>query len=197
MMRRLVLVLAVLVVAVAGPLGAMTPVLDPAPRSSGQLVYVPVYSHVYCGDRETEFMLAATVVVRNTDPKHSIIVCSADYHNSEGKLVRRYLTEPTRLLPLASLRFVVPESDTAGGVGASVLVTWKATVPTNVPIIESIMIGTQSQQGISFACRGQVLDNTPVDWASVTRSLVSPAMVDTLPASSPVDGASGVVRPVD
>ncbi|NLI76819.1 MAG: DUF3124 domain-containing protein [Candidatus Riflebacteria bacterium] len=127
-------------------------------RAMGQKVYVPVYSHIYFGDRFTPFLLTATVLVRNTDPRHSILVWEADYHDSDGKLLQRYLTEPTRLLPLASLRFIVPESESAGGAGASVLVTWKSSVPVNPPIVESVMIGTRNQQGVSFTSRGQVLD---------------------------------------
>jgi hypothetical protein len=38
----------------------------------GQTVYVPVYSHIYSGDREQPFYLAATLSIRNTDTKHAI-----------------------------------------------------------------------------------------------------------------------------
>lgn len=127
-------------------------------RVNGQVVYVPVYSHIFIGDREAPFLLAVTVLVRNTDPQHSIQVWSADYHDSSGKLLKQYLTNPVRLPPLATTHFIVPESDESGGAGANVIVTWKSPVPVNPPIIESVMIGTRSQQGISFTSRGQVLD---------------------------------------
>lgn len=127
-------------------------------RVSGQVVYVPVYSHIFIDDREFPFLLAVTILVRNTDPQHSIQVWSADYHNSDGKFLRSFLPQPVRLPPLATAHFIVAESDEAGGAGASVIVTWKSPVPVNPPIIESVMIGTRSQQGISFTSRGQVLE---------------------------------------
>lgn len=134
------------------------PGTQPTIRSSGQTVYVAVYSHIYFGDRLSPFLLTATVMVRNTDPHQSIVVETADYFDSDGRRVRALLDQPTRLPPLASLRFVIPESDTAGGAGASVLVRWSATRPANPPLIESVMVGTRNQQGVSFTSRGQVLD---------------------------------------
>ncbi|MGQ9655906.1 MAG: DUF3124 domain-containing protein, partial [Thermodesulfobacteriota bacterium] len=38
----------------------------------GQTLYVPVYSHVFAGDRESPFYLAATLSVRNTDLRNPI-----------------------------------------------------------------------------------------------------------------------------
>ncbi|MEJ5328596.1 MAG: DUF3124 domain-containing protein [Desulfobaccales bacterium] len=122
--------------------------------SRGQLVYVPVYSHVYHGDKEHPILLAATVSIRNTDPGHPITLTQADYYDSEGRLIRSYLTQPLTLRPLASTRFVVRESDTKGGSGAHFLVRWQAGAEVNAPLVESIMLGTAIQQGISFSSRG-------------------------------------------
>lgn len=122
--------------------------------SRGQLVYVPVYSHVYHGDREHPILLAVTVSIRNTDPGHPITLTQADYYDSEGRLIRSYLPQPLTLKPLASTRFVVRESDTKGGPGAHFLVRWQAAAEVNAPIVESIMLGTAIQQGISFNSRG-------------------------------------------
>jgi hypothetical protein len=62
---------------------------------------------------------------------------------------------PLTLNPLESLRYVIPESDKSGGSGANFIVEWHSDRPVNKPIIESIMIGTKSGQGISFTSRGQ------------------------------------------
>ena len=40
----------------------------------GQTVYVPVYSHIYSGDREQPFYLAATLSIRNTDRIQAITI---------------------------------------------------------------------------------------------------------------------------
>jgi hypothetical protein len=53
------------------------------------------------------------------------------------------------------LRYVVP--DKTGGSGANFMVRWQPALPMNPPIVESIMIGTQAKQGISFTSRGQVI----------------------------------------
>ena len=42
--------------------------------STGQSIYVPIYSHIYSGDREHPFLLAAILSIRNIDPQHSITV---------------------------------------------------------------------------------------------------------------------------
>ena len=126
--------------------------------SKGQTVYVPIYSHVYGGDREQRVLLTATLSIRNTDPIHAITISRVDYYDSEGKLIRNYLLRPTALKAMAAVRYVVAESDKTGGSGASFLVRWYAAVPVRPPVVESVMIGTKMQQGISFTSRGQVIE---------------------------------------
>ena len=122
--------------------------------SQGQTLYVPVYSHIYSGDRERPVYLAVTVSIRNTDPVRTIQVTTVDYYNSEGRQLQRYLEKPLLLAPLATVRYVVKESDKAGGSGANFLVRWQSSEPANPPLAESIMISTASQLGISFTSRG-------------------------------------------
>lgn len=128
-----------------------------AALSSGQLLYVPVYSHIYTGDKERPFNLAVTVSIRNTDPRHSLKLSAVDYYDTKGALVRHYLDSPQTLGPLASERFVIAEKDTEGGSGANFLVRWQSDAPINPPVVESVMIGAQSGQGISFTSRARVL----------------------------------------
>lgn len=123
----------------------------------GQRVYVPVYSHIYHGDKEQAFELAVTLSVRNTDPNRTISITSVDYYDSDGKLIRKYLDREMRLGGLASTRFVVKESDKSGGAGASFIVGWRSEAGVTEPIVESVMIGTSTQQGISFSSRGQAI----------------------------------------
>lgn len=125
--------------------------------SSGQAIYVPAYSHIYTGSREMPFLLTVTLSIRNIDPKHSMKLTEVSYYGTEGRLLKKYLTGSETLKPMESLRFVVPEQDKAGGSGANFMVRWQSDHPMNPPIVESIMIGTQAQQGISFSSRGQVI----------------------------------------
>lgn len=123
--------------------------------SKGQTVYVPVYSNVFSGPRKRPFQLAATLSVRNTDPAASLKITAIDYYDTNGKLVRRYRTGALALGPLASADFHIDEKDVAGGFGANFIVRWEADRAINTPIIECVMIGTASGQGISFVSPGQ------------------------------------------
>jgi hypothetical protein len=123
--------------------------------AKGQTVYVPAYSHVLFGDKPQPFNLASTLVVHNINTKDPITVSSADYHDSNGKLVRKLLASPITLQPMASTHFFIQESDTSGGLGANFLVRWHADKEANTPIIEAIMIGTKFGQGISFVSPGR------------------------------------------
>ena len=124
----------------------------------GQTVYVPVYSHIYSGDREQPFYLAATLSIRNTDRKHEIKLTAVDYYDSEGKFLKHYLDTSLFLNAMATKRYVVPESDKSGGSGAKFIVRWQSDQPVAEPLIESVMISTKTQQGISFTSRGRVLE---------------------------------------
>jgi hypothetical protein len=127
------------------------------PLSRGQVVYAPVYSHIYIGDRERPFLLAVTLSIRNTDPDDTIVVTKVSYFNSEGTRLEEYLKQPVTLERMSATRFVVHESDKTGGSGASFLVEWETAKSVSPPIIETVMIGAQTQQGISFTSRGQVI----------------------------------------
>ena len=125
--------------------------------SDGQAIYVPAYSHIYSGNRETPFLLTVTLSIRNIDPKHQIKITIVDYYETQGKLLKKYIDKPAILNPLESLRYIVPERDKSGGSGANFIVEWESDKFVNPPIVESIMIGTQNQQGVSFTSRGRVI----------------------------------------
>jgi len=123
--------------------------------SKGGTVYVPVYSHVYTGNRALPVNLATTLSIRNTDRTRPITIAVADYYDSSGKPVRRMLKKPVSLAPLASTSIFIEEKDTSGGFGASFLVRWHASGEVSTPIIECLMIGAYSGLGISFVSPGQ------------------------------------------
>jgi hypothetical protein len=127
-------------------------------QSTGQTIYLPIYSHIYSGDKEYPFPLAATISIRNTDLKNSITILAVDFYGPDGKLIRSYLKTPVKMERLTSIRYVVKESDKSGGSGANFIVKWASDAKVNPPIVESIMIGTRSQQGLSFTSRGQVIE---------------------------------------
>lgn len=127
--------------------------------TKGQTVYAPAYSHIYHGNKETPLLLSVTLSIRNIDRNGELTVTKIDYHETQGALVKKYIEEPVILGPLGSVRFIVPQKDNSGGSGANFIVEWQSKEPLNPPIIESVMIGTQSQLGISFTSRGVAISD--------------------------------------
>lgn len=127
-----------------------------------QTVYVPVYSHIYADSRfkDKPFQLTAIISIRNTDLNTPFILEKVDYYDSHGNLLQHYLNKPITIAPLASTRYIVPESDTLGGSGAKFIISWSSKNSVTEPIIEGIMIGTKMQQGISFVTNSQTLSGT-------------------------------------
>ena len=129
--------------------------------SRGQTLYIPVYSHIFIGNREMSFNLAANLSIRNTDPDQLLTITSVRYYNSEGGLVKEYLANPRPLNPMGSAYFFIPSSDTSGGWGANFTVTWSSEVAVNTPMIECVMTGIKGSHSISFITRGKpIRENT-------------------------------------
>ena len=123
--------------------------------SKGQTVYVPAYSNVFTGPRKLPFQLATTLSIRNTDLSGSFQVKAIDYYATNGKLIRRYLEKPLLLGPLTTTFVHIEEKDASGGFGANFIVRWASDKVINSPIIECVMVGATSGQGISFVSSGQ------------------------------------------
>jgi hypothetical protein len=119
----------------------------------GQTIYVPIYSHIYIRDKSRALNLAATLSIRNTDKRNPIRITSAQYFNTEGKLIKEYATSPLVIAPMASTEIVIAESDTSGGSGASFVVEWSSGFHVMDPI------SAAGQQGISFVSTGRVIKN--------------------------------------
>jgi hypothetical protein len=158
---RCALAVGALMLAAAGPRATPLAAAEDMARSSGQTVYVPVYSHVFFGDRGASFNLATTLSIRNADPGQALSVTAADYYDATGRLLKKHVERPVVLKPLASTEIFIPESDTSGGFGASFIVRWQSATPIVPPIVECLMIGARSGQGISFVSRGRVVQAAP------------------------------------
>lgn len=124
--------------------------------SSGQTVFVPAYSEVYYASNKT-IALAVTLSIHNTDVENSIFITSVRYYNTQGQLVKEYLTEPQRLDALASADFFVNSGEQTGGVGTNFIVEWVAEQPVYEPVVETLMLSTSSAQGLSFTSPGRVI----------------------------------------
>ena len=127
-------------------------------KCSRQTIYVPAYAHIYMGAQVRPFDLAITLSIRNTSAEQAVTVTRADFHSTDGTLLKSFVTKPVTLGPLATAEYVVSESESQGGSGANFIVKWQSEKDVTEPVVESVMIGTRSQQGISFTSRGVVTE---------------------------------------
>lgn len=144
--------LALSTAAAAGDMPALT---------RGQTVYVPVYSHVLHGNQDSrgkadEWLLAAMLSIRNTDPDDSMVVRSVRYFDTKGKLIREYPAGDT-LGPLETKEVFVENRDKEGGSGANFLVVWEAAKPINAPIVEAVHTNFFGTRSVAFTSPGQPL----------------------------------------
>jgi len=127
----------------------------------GEMIYVPVYSHILQGDKGSKQPLSSTLVIHNVDPKKSIQVTSVRYYDHSGDQIKDYTDDPLTLGPFASASFVVDIREDRGGVGANFIVEWDANEKVVSPIVEAIMSGGVGTQGLSFITEGRVIESRP------------------------------------
>jgi hypothetical protein len=137
---------------------ASSPGSDSEALSKGQTVYVSVYSNILTAPRGIPFSLEATLIIRNTDMTNALKVTTADFYDTEGKVIKQFLKTAMVLQPLETKYIYLPEKGTEGGLGANFIVRWSAERAINAPIIECLMIGARSSQGISFISSGKVIE---------------------------------------
>ena len=130
--------LTLLMLAFAGISAAMADEL-----STGQTLYLPVYSKIWHGDRiegqhPVDRLVSALVSVRNTSLKTPIKIISARYYNTDGKLLKEYLDKPVVVNAMGTLELFVERKESDGGSGANFILQWDSAVPTNPPVVEAI-----------------------------------------------------------
>ncbi len=126
------------------------------PLSRGQMLYLPIYSTIWHGDTHLlkgepmKSNMSALVSIRNTSQKTPIRVLSARYYNTEGKLIREFVSAPKAVAPLGTLELFIEKSEAEGGSGANFLIQWAAESATNAPIVEAVHIDNQASRPYSF-----------------------------------------------
>ena len=121
----------------------------------GQLIYMPIYSNIPHMEKKN-YDLSAFLAVHNTDLKHQIKITKVDYFNTDGKLIKSFISSDQQINPLATMIFTIPKED-QGGTGANFLVEWVADQKVNEPLIESIMKDLSGPKGISFLSQGRII----------------------------------------
>jgi hypothetical protein len=129
---------------------------DAPPRSAGQSLYLPIYSHLYHGDvnprtgKPSETLVSTHVSIRNTDPALAVTIISARYYNTDGKLLREFLAKPQAIPPLGTFELYVPRSDSSGGSGANFIIDWTADKPANPPLVEALHADIREARTLLF-----------------------------------------------
>jgi hypothetical protein len=127
-----------------------TPVL-----SSGQMLYLPIYSHVWHGEvdgkgQPTKSLVSVLVSVRNTDTAKPIQLVSAQYYDTDGRKIKEYVHSPRTIGPMGTYELFVPRSDDTGGSGANFVIAWKSDGSVNAPVVEAVHINLPAGRSIAF-----------------------------------------------
>lgn len=135
---------------------ALPAMAEDAPLSSGQTLYLPVYSHIWHGDLVVEGryplknQVSALVSIRNTSLKTPIKVLAASYYGTDGKLLKEYLAKPRTIVPMGTFELFVEKKESAGGSGANFVIRWEAATPTNPPVVEAVHADIKGHQTLTF-----------------------------------------------
>ena len=123
--------------------------------SSGQVLYLPIYSHIYHGDQDkqgkpSQTLVSTHVSIRNTDPQVPLRILYARYYDTEGKLVRDFIRAPLTIPPMGTHELFVPRGDVSGGSGANFLIAWNASEAANPPLVEALHADVQPARTLIF-----------------------------------------------
>ncbi len=129
---------------------------SPARAAGAGLIYAPLYQTALIDYRGRTLELAATLYVRNVDPKAGLEIRAITLYNGAGTQVAKLLAAPRQLAPLATLRMLVPQVSPARG-GPSLVVEWRSAEGKNPPLVEVLIMGAAGQQGISLTTTGTPL----------------------------------------
>ncbi|MEI7456730.1 MAG: DUF3124 domain-containing protein [Nitrosomonadales bacterium] len=132
--------------------------------SAGQTLYLPVYSHIWHGDRmgtdgaPLKVQLSALVSLRNTSLKTPVRIISARYYNTEGRLLNEYLSKPAVIKPMGTIELFVERKESEGGSGANFVIQWDAAVATNPPMVQAVHAEIRSgNHALTFITTGHAI----------------------------------------
>lgn len=150
--------LAATLIGLCGPASAQS---APA-RSSGEVLYLPIYSHIWHGDLDAngqpvKTLVSISVSIRNTDMANAIVLTSAQYYDTNGKRLKEYIASPTTIPPLGTHELFIARSDDTGGSGANFIIAWNAKAPVSPPIVEGIHANLPAGRAIIFTTAARPL----------------------------------------
>ncbi len=127
--------------------------------SSGQLIYVPIYSQIPFSDKQIHG-LNVLLSVRNTDANNSIEFSRIDLYDTDGNLVTQYANEPVELGPLETHEIFISKNDPAGGSGGNFYLQWNTDGQILEPFVEALLYGRSGTHTYSFNSQGRIVTKT-------------------------------------
>jgi hypothetical protein len=112
--------------------------------SQGQMLYLPIYSHIWHGNKIVDgkypikSQVSALVSIRNTSLKTPIRITTARYYSTDGKLLKEFLPKPVEIGAMGTLELFVERKESEGGSGANFIIQWDAASTTNPPVVEAV-----------------------------------------------------------
>jgi hypothetical protein len=130
--------------------------------SSGQSLYLPIYSVIQYGDLDRsgtarEMPVSSLVSIHNTDLDKPIRLLAARYYATDGKFLRDFVSSPRVLKPMETVEFLVERRDVVGGSGANFVIQWDAAAPASPPLVQALHIELQTNRAIVFTTDAVVI----------------------------------------
>jgi len=123
--------------------------------STGQHLYLPIYSVIQYGDRDRsgsarDLSVSSLVSIHNTDLERPIRLLAARYYATDGRFLRDFVPSPRTLKPMETVELLVERRDVVGGSGANFVIQWEAAVPVSPPLVQSLHVEMQTNRAIVF-----------------------------------------------
>ena len=134
-----------------------------AGRTNGQVLYLPIYSHIWHGEvdrngQPMKTLVSVSVSIRNTDPAKAIRITSAQYFDTDGKKLREYVPAPRTIAPMGTYELFIPGSDDTGGSGANFVIKWTSDARVNAPIVQAIHANLPAGRAIAFTTSARPIE---------------------------------------
>lgn len=123
--------------------------------------YLPAYSEIYSQTKLRTIPLTVMLSIRSGSFTDTTIINTISYYDTNGEILKEYLTKPVILKPMHSIDYIVPlnnknskETTKRGGTGAHFIVDWGAETNTQ-PIMQCVMHGSVGNHSVSFVVPGK------------------------------------------
>ncbi|PZE17805.1 hypothetical protein DNU06_04080 [Putridiphycobacter roseus] len=120
--------------------------------------YLSIYSQIYGQNEHRLHDLTVTVGIRNTSELDTLYIDRAEFFDTHGKSIMKYIEKTIFILPMETVEIVIDEIQKLGGTGGNILFKWKMNAVNPTPLFEAVMISTSGQQGLSFTTQGIRID---------------------------------------